>query len=303
VVAAVSSAADLLFEALSPEDAERLADRFDRRLLRLERDQARALITELRRARDAILARIAARGEIDPGDLRRQEELLREIDVLIGELQVRLGEVVQRLPELATAVGDEYGGRVLGARIIGTFSVLNRPALVTLQRYNLGLISRVTDDLRADIRRELLQGIIQGESVQQIARRLTTGTALQRGVFARVETRAEVIARTETIRSFNQGALWQFQLNGVKRVVWMTARDDRTCPYCRPLDGQVFPIDRLPLGGPPIHPRCRCMVRPDIQTDEQVAKARDREAVANYWREQKRLTERPKRSGKGGKQA
>src|SRR5690606_4496035 len=132
----------------------------------------------------------------------------------------------------------------------------------------------------------------QGESIPQIARRLVQGTRLQRGTFPRVEQRAEVIARTETLRAFNQGAIWQYQQYGVRRIRWLAATDERTCPWCRPLHGQLFPIERVPLGGPPIHPQCRCKAIPDIVTNQDEARARDREARQNYWREQKRLAER-----------
>jgi SPP1 gp7 family putative phage head morphogenesis protein len=179
--------------------------------------------------------------------------------------------------------------------------MLNRPALAALQQYNFELIKRATDDLRADIRSVITQGVIQGQGISQISRQLTTGTALQKGTFAKVETRARVISRTETIRAFSQGVQWQFAQNGIKRVQWMTARDERVCEWCGPLDGLIFPLDQLPQGGPPIHPQCRCMIRPVIAATEEEGKVIDLEAERNAKEQRKRFEDaaakRKKRKG------
>lgn len=43
--------------------------------------------------------------------------------------------------------------------------------------------------------------------------------------------------------------------NGVKKVMWVTKKDDRVCSSCRPLDGKIFSINAVP---PPQHYNCRC---------------------------------------------
>ena len=47
---------------------------------------------------------------------------------------------------------------------------------------------------------------------------------------------------------------------GVKKVMWMTERDDRVCDICYPLDGKVFDIDKTPPI--PQHYNCRCILIP-----------------------------------------
>lgn len=43
-------------------------------------------------------------------------------------------------------------------------------------------------------------------------------------------------------------------------LIWHTARDERVCPTCGALEGQIFPAA---VGiRPPLHPRCRCWVTP-----------------------------------------
>jgi hypothetical protein len=95
-----------------------------------------------------------------------------------------------------------------------------------------------------------------------------------------VKRRAEMIARTETIRASNAGryATWnQAIADGLLPVTtevrWLTAGDERVCPFCAPLDNKIVgfnesfsasveqvsgKIDTLAEIHPPLHPNCRC---------------------------------------------
>lgn len=86
-------------------------------------------------------------------------------------------------------------------------------------------------------------------------------------------SRAQTIARTETMRASNAGQteLWrQAQAAGYlppdQRRQWLVAPDERLCPICKPIpaNGPV-PLDQPFTGGdggsylqPPAHPNCRC---------------------------------------------
>lgn len=98
-----------------------------------------------------------------------------------------------------------------------------------------------------------------------------------------LKVRSHTIARTEIIQAevAGQRALWDeaakgglFDKQKAKRI-WKTAKDERTCEICRPLDGQAIAYGELytrqdlpgeqmvnvfgePLVGPPAHPNCRC---------------------------------------------
>lgn len=52
-----------------------------------------------------------------------------------------------------------------------------------------------------------------------------------------------------------------FKDAGVKRVKWVTQKDERVCPECEDLDEQIFQIENVP---PPQHIHCRCIVYPII---------------------------------------
>lgn len=111
-----------------------------------------------------------------------------------------------------------------------------------------------------------------------------------------VNYRAEMIARTETMRASNMGAYAEqiaagmnglFDLRTARRI-WMTTPDDRACDVCGFLDGQEVgfgemfvydpaqatetPGDVLAGETPPIHPMCRCTTYIEITT-ESIAEA------------------------------
>ncbi len=81
--------------------------------------------------------------------------------------------------------------------------------------------------------------------------------------------RCETIARTLVIDASNAGqnAAWKQAVNrGLLNeknydVMWIAAKDERTCPSCGSLHGKRRPMFGVYQDGtarPPRHPRCRC---------------------------------------------
>jgi len=124
-------------------------------------------------------------------------------------------------------------------------------------------------------------GIVSGKDVSDIVRDM--GSVIKdpkafrkagKKVFKTAQTRLTVIARTEIIRSHNQGQIKFYNTVGVKTFIWQTAEDERTCPICHPLDGKRFVVGKDP--GPPAHPNGKCWTVPeiseDIKTPQEIAK-------------------------------
>lgn len=123
----------------------------------------------------------------------------------------------------------------------------------------------------------------QGLAVLNYRQRLvdegvTVGEANKRAQvlgFDYIRQRAKSIAITETTEAISQGrqAVWeQLEDQGyVDPVVatkeWITARDERVCPICGPLDGLAISVrDSFDtVGNPPAHVNCRCtmILRPE----------------------------------------
>jgi len=80
----------------------------------------------------------------------------------------------------------------------------------------------------------------------------------------RAEQRAEIITQNESSLVANATQNDVYQKSGVVELRWVTSRDERVCPICRPLDGKVVNIN-AGFGNvryPPAHINCRCFVEP-----------------------------------------
>jgi len=143
-------------------------------------------------------------------------------------------------------------------------SLTDRSALDFLVNYNLQLLGNVTRELADNIKQQISVGIVNGDSIAKIGEKIG-GVITDPGefrlagktVFKTAQTRVEVITRTETLRAYSQGRNKFYNQIGVRRIVWVTSGDERTCPECGPLDGKEFPIDQMPSFP---HPQCRCSI-------------------------------------------
>jgi hypothetical protein len=89
-----------------------------------------------------------------------------------------------------------------------------------------------------------------------------------------LKERALALVRTETMSASNNGqlVLWNKAVDrgllkdAVVRKAWIVTKDDRLCPRCKPLQGQlrrldetfVSPYDGTTVKTPPLHWQCRC---------------------------------------------
>ncbi len=138
----------------------------------------------------------------------------------------------------------------------------------------------MTEETNNLLKTALQEGVKNGESIALLKNRV-------KDVFSNMESyRAERIARSEVIRASNFAATEAYQQSGVvDKVQWLTTEDDRTCPYCDPLngkeiaigetffqngdavngtDGTEYHIDYADVEYPPLHPSCRCTTVPIV---------------------------------------
>ena len=272
---------------------EKLHDKLNRKLAAWEKKKLAALLQSFYEAETEIKALLVA---AEGWEKTRLESLLADVDRIMNQL----GHAAEMWAKGRTDVSPESplaglaqfpaltgGGTALAAiGVTAGFSLVHMPVLSYLQDYHLGLIRRITQEVRDRIKEQLKLGYIQGESIPEIAKRLRN-TKLDRGVWPSVERRAEVVARTEILRASNQGALYVYRQYQVKRAIWLTAADERVCGVCGPLHRRIFPIDQVPFGGPPAHPRCRCFIVPHIVATEDEGAVGDQLAKDNvsWWKE------------------
>jgi len=125
---------------------------------------------------------------------------------------------------------------------------------VILER-NLSALKGITDDMEKRIKAELSEGIVKGEGMNKLAKRISESTTVPM-------QRARVMARTETMFAFNTAKDEEFRRYGIERVEWVAALDERMCPTCGSYHGKIFTMDECPPC--PAHPNCRCVTIPVI---------------------------------------
>lgn len=186
---------------------------------------------------------------------------------------------------LLVNVMDESGQKELARlEIDATFDVTNPEVQKWLREY-VPVFSKNLEAVSVEkLRRELIAGLDAGESIPELIKRVN-GTYAHWNKF-----RSMNIARSETIRASNQGALQAYRQSGVvKSKQWLTFHDRRTCGWCAELDGktvsleenwfdvgseftistgeknQTMKLDYTNVDTPPLHPMCRCAIVPSFE--------------------------------------
>lgn len=115
--------------------------------------------------------------------------------------------------------------------------------------------------------RALADGFAQGEGMYKIAKRIRDR------IGSIGKKRATDLARTEIIRASADGALNRYEDFGVDEVAgeaeFLATDDDRVCPICENLDGNIYLIEKA-KGMIPQHVRCRCTWAPVVDRPEQL---------------------------------
>lgn len=139
-------------------------------------------------------------------------------------------------------------------------------AVSFIERFGFDNVKDLTSGLRESLRKELSMGLMNGESIGALKKRV-------RDVFDVSVGRAKMIALTESNRAFNQGYFQGAKDSGLELMKRWDAQPERVsragnvvpCRVCESLDGQVVGLDDffVDVDGnkyllPPIHPHCAC---------------------------------------------
>ena len=133
----------------------------------------------------------------------------------------------------------------------------DRYALQHLIDYDMGLIKNVSDELRGHVADSVLHGIMQGEGIPEIANRINDIPGLEPlpGTSLTAKQRAMLIARTETMRAHNTGAINQYKQYGVEYVEIIPGHD--ACDDCIDYAEEYNPLKLEEAEGVlPLHPNC-----------------------------------------------
>ena len=115
-----------------------------------------------------------------------------------------------------------------------------------------------------NVRRRIMQGLEQGETVDQIVRGIK-GSRTQEGILDKAETGVDTLVRTAATSESTAAREETFRELGVTHWRFVATLDSRTTILCASLDGDRFPVGEGPM--PPLHPNCRSSAVPDLGDD------------------------------------
>ena len=101
----------------------------------------------------------------------------------------------------------------------------------------------------------LVKNTALGINPRRTAREMIDGTA-------EALNHSLTVARTEQLRVYREASRQQYESSGlVESYRRLSAKNDRTCPLCLALDGEIYPTDELMH----VHPNCRCTMVPNVE--------------------------------------
>jgi len=229
---------------------------------------------------------------------RRSPEPYEDVVAKIADWDCILAEGDKRLGRQSARIyGKAMGKAGLLARVDILQDVVNENAVKWAAKYTNKMVTLITDETKAALRKVIASGIKEGRSIYDIGRQVRPLVGLNERqamavvhlrqrlidkgvpldtVMRRVERysakqlryRGEMIARTETQRAIAAGTLKGYQQGDVEVVLFEAASD--ACPVCSKYDGQKFRIGAQPKSLKsaqyriPVHPNCRCTWIPQL---------------------------------------
>lgn len=181
---------------------------------------------------------------------------------------IAMGKIAQTVAPVALEVVMPSTGVLVGI-------VRSKPFEgATLKQWSQTIAKNDLDN----IERSIKIGVVQGESNQNIARRLF-GTSMARGangITALTRKHASSITRTATNHMANQArrAFAAQNADIFSEEQYLATLDSRTTPICRSLDGKTYPIDHGPI--PPLHWNCRSLRIPFLGDHDMAARPEKR---------------------------
>lgn len=134
----------------------------------------------------------------------------------------------------------------------------------------------ITSTMDSQISRVLAQGLADGDGARLLARKIVStingkgvgelGITDTLGRFIPARRRAEMLARTEIVRTHHQATINEYRAWGAEGVVvkaeFITAGDARVCEECQDLERHGIYTLNEAQNLIPVHPGCRCIVLP-----------------------------------------
>jgi len=268
---------------------EKIADTFIRHdvdLQRLQADQRRLILIELRKIETKIVAKLQGMAG-DSFTKARQQALLSSVRDLIKSgyqsvLTVHRAESLDMArfesAHLVTMLNAKMGASVFAIGVPDSVitsmlkdnTVLGAP-LRTIWSQEAGTLTQAFIS-------EMRQGILASETTDDLIRRVRGTKAMQYkdGIMNPRERAVEMRVRTSAQSILNDARMETYKKNSdvLNGVQWQSVLDARTSEICIALSGQSWDMEGNPLPGteqpfpgpPPAHPNCRSTLIPIVKS-------------------------------------
>ena len=220
-------------------------------------------LTMLNRVLDASFTRLVHRARIhmkagytDPA--QRNLALLQEFRQLIPVFRPDRTDAYDRIlrnlvgtsSRYGLTVADELTGQVkTGPRIDVSIPL---EATIAAAAQAKGYLRKHGEKFAETAAFTVAQGIAEGRPTDAMVQDLRSRLGV-------VKSRADAIARTESLRAYNDASNSYYAAQGIDLVMYYATADDRTCPVCTPRAGEIYRRAEIKV---PLHPRCRCYLAP-----------------------------------------
>jgi SPP1 gp7 family putative phage head morphogenesis protein len=240
----------------------------------------RDIIGLLNQADADILRKIAATDA--PFTKARLAALLKEIRTVTSEIYDNAGtELKQQMLDFAGVRADQTAA-LIATQLPVNYNIIQATAeqlkaIVDVAPVTVGpdkkllleeIFASLSNGKEEAIRGAIRLGLVQGETVDEMVRRIkgTKAAQYKDGLLEVHRRHAESIVRTVTNHVSNQAMQATFKNNAdvVKGWVFTATLDSRVSLTCSSLSGTVWPIGEGPV--PPRHPNCRSIAVPELKT-------------------------------------
>ncbi|MEI6207307.1 MAG: phage minor head protein [Desulfuromonadales bacterium] len=248
--------------------------------------QIHDIVNLLNKADADILSKIAAYGEKDNFTSARLKALLKEIKAMNADAYDEANKRLSAEMQAFAQHSSEVATGMLASQLPVSWSPVamtaeQLAAIVSSTPISVGpdkkllleeIFSKLAAGKEENIRGALRLGMVEGETVDQMIRRLrgTRANRYKDGVLEISRRDAAAVVRSTVISTGNLANMATFEANSdvLKGWVYIGTLDSRMCSVCAMNYGKTFPLGDGPL--PIRHLNCRCIAGPAIKTWEEL---------------------------------
>jgi uncharacterized protein with gpF-like domain len=162
-----------------------------------------------------------------PDEMSKQlVELSTEYDVIAKQSADIAAGTFQAVNGVSHSQWYAVAKRVMGVDLF-SFEPWIESEMKTFVGINTDLITKIKSEVQSDVSRVVMAGFREGKRHETIAKELLSETDLGPGVFNKAETRAELVARDQTMKLYGDLGQKRQESAGLTLYIWRTLSDER----------------------------------------------------------------------------